>query len=121
MEHQIDGTHLLSKKLTRKRFRASIFEAWNSCCAYCGAYATTIDHVKPKVKGGPTELRNCVPACLDCNSSKAHQPVWAWWMAQPCWDLTRAHRLYAWLLTADFPSYDQCITEPAISRWRTYQ
>lgn len=116
MEHQIDGTHLLSKKVSRKRFRASIFEAWHHTCAYCGAYATTIDHVRPKVRGGTTELRNCVPACLGCNSSKAHTPVWIWWTRQPYWDLARARLLYDWLTTASFPSYAQCIAVPAISR-----
>jgi len=115
MEHQIDGTHLLSKKLTRRRFRASIFAAWDNCCAYCGDYATTIDHVRPKVKGGSTELRNCVPACLTCNSRKAHSPVWLWWMAQPSWNLDRAQLLYRWITSASFPSYVQCIAAPATS------
>lgn len=97
MEHKIDGTHLLSKKTTKQRFRASIFSAWNHQCAYCGDHATTIDHVRPKAKGGATERSNCVPACLDCNVSKAHSPLWAWWIKQWHWDLGRATRVYEWL------------------------
>ena len=119
MEHQIDGIHLLSKKLTRQRFRASIFSAWLNCCAYCGNHATTIDHVRPKVKGGDTSLRNCVPACLDCNISKAHSPVWLWWMAQPHWNLDRAQLLYRWITSADSLSYALCTAAPAISRSNT--
>lgn len=100
MEHQIDGTHLLTKKATKQRFRASIFSAWDHQCAYCGDHATTIDHVRPKAKGGATERANCVPACLECNVSKAHAPVWLWWMKQWHWDLARAQRLYHWLTRA---------------------
>lgn len=103
VEHQIDETYLLTKKGTRQRFRASIFSAWNHECAYCSAYATTIDHVRPKAKGGITHLSNCVPACLDCNVSKAHTPVWSWWTAQPHWNLERALRVHTWITEHSFP------------------
>ena len=103
MEHQIDGTHLLSKKITRQRFRASIFASWNHTCAYCGAHATTIDHIRPKAKGGTTHMSNCVPACLDCNVSKAHTPLWVWWTAQLHWDLVRARRVYTWITEHSCP------------------
>jgi hypothetical protein len=121
MEHQIDGTHLLSKKATKQKFRASIFSAWNHECAYCGTYATTIDHVRPKAKGGATSPENCVPACLDCNINKAHSPVWLWWMSQLHWDLIRAKRVYDWIRPADFPSNAQCRSELAIGHWNNDQ
>jgi hypothetical protein len=117
MEHQIDGIHLLSKKATKQKFRASIFSAWNHECAYCGAHATTIDHVRPKAKGGTTSRDNCVPACLECNISKAHSPVWIWWMSQIHWSPIRAKRVYYWIRPADFPSDAQCRSEPAIGHW----
>jgi hypothetical protein len=103
VEHQIDGTHLLSKKITRQRFRASIFASWNHTCAYCGAHATTIDHIRPKAKGGTTHMSNCVPACLDCNVSTAHTPLWVWWTVQLHWDLVRAHRVYTWITEHSCP------------------
>lgn len=50
-------------------------------CHYCGKAVirtikavptqATIDHVKPKSKGGKTELDNLVIACLNCNRKKA--------------------------------------------------
>ena len=40
-------------------------------CAYCGGTATTIDHVMPRSRGGPTTWENCVAACGDCNRVKA--------------------------------------------------
>jgi 5-methylcytosine-specific restriction endonuclease McrA len=36
----------------------------------------TVDHVLPKSKGGTRELKNLVPACRKCNSSKSNQPTW---------------------------------------------
>ncbi|MDR1768254.1 MAG: HNH endonuclease [Propionibacteriaceae bacterium] len=40
-------------------------------CAYCGAEASTIDHVVPRSKGGKTSWTNCVAACWPCNNRKA--------------------------------------------------
>jgi thymidine kinase len=37
-------------------------------CAYCGASATTYDHVVPKMHGGTNDPSNLVPACASCNS-----------------------------------------------------
>jgi 5-methylcytosine-specific restriction endonuclease McrA len=62
-DHQIDGTELLPKRTTKSRFRASIFQDWASCCAYCSEPADTLDHVLPRLKGGLTVAQNLVPAC----------------------------------------------------------
>jgi 5-methylcytosine-specific restriction endonuclease McrA len=43
-------------------------------CVYCGAPATTVDHVVAVANGGTHELSNLVPACSPCNSSKAARP-----------------------------------------------
>ncbi len=44
-------------------------------CHYCGVGLTidtvTIDHMKPKSKGGHTNVKNLVAACLTCNRAKA--------------------------------------------------
>lgn len=102
MEHQIDGTELVPKKLTRQRFRKSIFEAWQHNCAYCGCHATTIDHVKPVAKGGLTIAENCVPACLRCNASKSFHPVYSWWTTQDWWCINRAKQFSRWIHDANF-------------------
>ena len=39
-------------------------------CAYCGEYADTIDHIKPKKHGGKNEWLNTVAACKPCNNKK---------------------------------------------------
>ena len=39
-------------------------------CYYCGALATTADHMLPKVRGGLSTLENLVAACVPCNSAK---------------------------------------------------
>ncbi len=41
-------------------------------CAYCGAYASTIDHVHPKSKGGQNSWMNTVACCYKCNSEKGN-------------------------------------------------
>lgn len=39
-------------------------------CQYCGKQGDTIDHVKPKSKGGKDHWENCVCACGVCNRKK---------------------------------------------------
>lgn len=38
-------------------------------CVYCGAAATSTDHLIPRLAGGPEDADNHVPACRSCNSS----------------------------------------------------
>ena len=40
-------------------------------CAYCGASATTIDHVMPRSRGGADSWENLVACCLKCNNIKS--------------------------------------------------
>lgn len=44
-------------------------------CIYCGAPATTVDHVVPLVRGGTNFEGNLAPACKECNSRKAFRLV----------------------------------------------
>ena len=47
-------------------------------CYYCGLTpASTIDHIKPRSKGGADEPYNMVAACESCNPSKGtrHQTI----------------------------------------------
>ncbi|RKW69446.1 HNH endonuclease [Galactobacter caseinivorans] len=40
-------------------------------CAYCGAGADTVDHVRPRSRGGPSSWTNLVACCRKCNHAKA--------------------------------------------------
>jgi 5-methylcytosine-specific restriction endonuclease McrA len=42
-------------------------------CAYCGAHATTVDHLLPASRGGPWSWLNTVAACRACNGRKANR------------------------------------------------
>jgi 5-methylcytosine-specific restriction endonuclease McrA len=43
-------------------------------CGYCGGFASTIDHVMPRSRGGADTWENLVACCLKCNNIK---PRWA--------------------------------------------
>jgi hypothetical protein len=47
-------------------------------CVYCGQEATTVDHVRPLVKGGWEHESNLVPACAPCNFSKGPRLLTEW-------------------------------------------
>ena len=51
--------------------RRSVLARDNHRCAYCGAGADTIDHVRPRSRGGAHEWSNVVAACVRCNHRKA--------------------------------------------------
>ena len=97
MDHQIDGTSLVPKRSAKQRFRQQIFEAWQHCCAYCDAAADTLDHVKPRHKGGNTVVSNLVPACRTCNRSKGSENWHEWFITQSTWTAARAARIQDWL------------------------
>ena len=40
-------------------------------CAYCGGFASTIDHVMPRSRGGADTWENLVACCLRCNNVKS--------------------------------------------------
>lgn len=52
-----------------------LLASYHGLCAYCGAAATTRDHVIPLARGGDDSIENIVPACLPCNAKKRHVPM----------------------------------------------
>ena len=73
----------LSPKNARRKFRQSIFEAWDWKCAYCdeklGSYSATIDHIIPKFKGGHNVKSNMLCSCSKCNRSKGSTSLEDWY------------------------------------------
>ena len=93
MDHLIDGSRLVSKRNAKHTFRQQIFEAWNCICAYCGVPADTLDHVKPRHRGGSTTAGNLVPACQKCNRSKGSEDWLSWFSRQETFTDQRAERI----------------------------
>ena len=51
--------------------RRGILRRDNQRCGYCGASATTIDHIQPRSRGGKDTWENLVACCLKCNNIKS--------------------------------------------------
>lgn len=97
--HTIEGSELVSKRVTKHRFRRAIIDVWDECCAYCGCRPDkiTLDHVIPKVKGGATQWSNLIPACTSCNGSKGHSDAWDWYQLQLFYCAARERKIKDWL------------------------
>ena len=55
----------------KRMWREGIKARDGYCCNYCGSSENlTIDHVRPRALGGPTNSLNCVTACRPCNQAK---------------------------------------------------
>ena len=86
----------ITPKLAKKRYRQSIYEAWNHQCGYCGEKATSLDHIIPISKGGESITSNCVPCCLSCNGKKSDSEVLNWYRNQKFYDPRRSMAIRAW-------------------------
>lgn len=47
-------------------------------CVYCSERATSIDHIRPRSRGGKDTEDNRVPCCQLCNSSKGNKLLTEW-------------------------------------------
>jgi len=86
----------------KKQWREAIKKAWDNRCAYCNQppiddKSLTIDHVRPKSKGGTNITRNCIPACRKCNHAKGSFEWQAWYRLQPCYSYKNELRILSWL------------------------
>jgi 5-methylcytosine-specific restriction endonuclease McrA len=101
VDHCIDGANLIPKRSAKHRFRQQIFEAWQHQCAYCGDAADTLDHVKPRHKGGATVTANLVPACRPCNRKKGSEEWQQWFNQQDSYLLDRELAVLHWIQASD--------------------
>jgi hypothetical protein len=60
---------------TPKYSKKRLFQRDNRKCAYCPRDASTVDHVKPKSKGGEDKWDNVVAACQKCNAKKGNRTL----------------------------------------------
>jgi hypothetical protein len=58
----------------KRLHRQAILEKWNYHCCYCGdvfpSEKLTLDHIRPKSRGGSSLTNNLVPSCAPCNRKK---------------------------------------------------
>lgn len=61
--------------------RVAIYLRDGFACVYCGTYLhgcrpseITLDHLRPRSKGGTNNSRNLVTACRSCNSKRIDKP-----------------------------------------------
>lgn len=75
----------MSSQEAKRLFRRSIFDHFGCRCAYCdkqGTYESlTLDHIKPRSKGGQYVRSNLIPACPDCNRNKGSRN-WLQWFRE---------------------------------------
>jgi 5-methylcytosine-specific restriction endonuclease McrA len=60
----------------KRLFRENIKARDGYACVYCGSSENlTVDHVRPKSKGGTDTADNLVTACRPCNQAKGSMHV----------------------------------------------
>ena len=93
----------LSKQVAKRRFRKSIKYGWGGFCAYCRCNrATTLDHLKPKSKGGSSLRSNLIPACRECNHAKGSQPWLVWFQEQHFYNEVAKELIEEWITNKRF-------------------
>jgi len=86
----------LTPKLAKRRYRQSIYEAWNYCCGYCDEPATSLDHIIPKFSSGSSHRNNLIPACRSCNANKASLKMEDWYKQQSFFDEIKLEKIKKW-------------------------
>jgi hypothetical protein len=106
----------MNGKEAKRLWRQSIRDAWNNKCAYCDCppidmKSLTLDHVRPKSRGGEDRTSNCVPACKECNHSKGSEDWIRWYRRQDFYTAHSEMRIRNWLQTGvvGSPIYEQWI------------
>ncbi len=106
----------LSKQVAKRRFRKSIKYGWGGLCAYCRCNrATTLDHLKPKSRGGSSLRSNLVPACQCCNHSKGSRNWLQWFEEQAFYNETAKELIEEWVSNKRFIE-EELDEQPTINR-----
>ena len=90
----------VDKRQAKARFRDQILKEWDYKCAYCrGCLGTagTLDHVRPKSKGGQTSVSNLIAACSNCNIRKSSNDWKHWFRMQEFWQPHLEDAIFCWL------------------------
>jgi 5-methylcytosine-specific restriction endonuclease McrA len=88
---------VIRKQEIVKLFRQGIYQYFNYQCVYCGEFANSLDHAKPKAKGGETVTSNLIPACRPCNQDKGSKELFEWFRSRSSWSEEREAAIAKWL------------------------
>ena len=77
---EISGVEYQQGTLAGYEMREYLLEKWGRKCAYCGTenVPLQVEHIVPKIKGGPNRASNLTLACKPCNDSKTDTDVRKW-------------------------------------------
>lgn len=82
---QTSGTMTNGSKWIRPEKRLAIYLRDEFHCVYCNCNLhgadprnITLDHVKPRSKGGNNSEGNLITACLSCNSARGNKSLSEW-------------------------------------------
>ena len=93
----------LSKGSAKRKFRKSIKNGWGGLCAYCRSNrATTLDHIKPKSRGGSSLRSNLIPCCQACNHSKGSENWLEWFQRQEFYNSVAQELIEEWISNKRF-------------------
>lgn len=109
----------LNSAQARRQWRAGIRAAWNDRCAYCGQppideESLTIDHVRPRCKGGEDRTSNVIPACRSCNQAKGSEEWVSWYSRQAFYSIYAEARIRKWIDKGTVDNYEDTIED---SEW----
>ena len=98
----------------KKRWRKAIKDAWDNRCCFCGQppisdKSLTIDHMRPRCKGGEDVSKNCLPACLKHNQEKGSSDWRPWFRDQSFYDRIREARIVFWLENSRLPTEEELL------------
>lgn len=97
-ELMYDELHCLKSSTAKRQFRSSIRRAFGGLCIYCRCRrATTLDHLKPRCRGGSSLRSNLVPSCLQCNHSKGSQDWLTWYQEQDFYNEVAHELIQEWI------------------------
>ena len=104
----------LSKGSAKRQFRETIRYSFGGLCAYCRCKrADTVDHLKPRSKGGSNLRSNLVPACKSCNHSKGSEDWLTWYEQQEFYSEVAKELIEEWIANKrmDLEDYDERIDD----------
>ena len=82
-KHYLQNLITMTSSESKRLWRRAVKEHFNCTCVYCGETyefkELTLDHVKPRSKGGQDLTTNVVCACRKCNADKGSSH-WLGWM-----------------------------------------